>query len=112
GDAAFEPRSRKPKTSPAALVSDVVELIVALRLALEDEGLDAGPKTIAWHLETHHGLKVSLSTIRRRLIDAGLIEPQPRKRPKSSYIRFEAELPNQCWQTDFTHWRLADGTDV
>ena len=46
---------------------------------------------------------MSISTIRRRLIDAGLITPEPKKRPKSSYIRFEADLPNECWQSDFTH---------
>lgn len=112
GDAAFEPRSRRPSTSPMALGHDVVELIVRLRVELEDQGLDAGSQTIAWHLEQRHGIKVSVSTIRRRLIDAGLIEPQPRKRPRSSYVRFEAKLPNECWQTDFTHWRLADGTDT
>ena len=38
--------------------------------------------------------------------------PQPHKRPKSSWIRFEADLPNECWQSDVTHWRLADGTEV
>jgi integrase-like protein len=42
----------------------------------------------------------------------GLVNPQPDKRPKASYIRFAAELPNECWQADFTHWRLADGTDT
>ena len=42
----------------------------------------------------------------------GLITPQPRKRPKSSYIRFAAAQPNQCWQSDFTHWTLANGSDV
>jgi transposase InsO family protein len=54
----------------------------------------------------------STSTIRRILHHHGLITPQPRKRPKSSYRRFEAAQPNQCWQSDFTHWPLADGTDV
>ena len=38
--------------------------------------------------------------------------PQPHKRPRSSWIRFEAQLPNECWQSDVTHWRLADGTEV
>ena len=38
--------------------------------------------------------------------------PQPHKRPRSSFIRFEAALPNELWQADTTHWRLADGTDV
>ena len=112
GDAAFEPRSRRPKTSPTALGDDVVNLILELRDELLVLGLDAGPDTIAWHLERHHGIKVSVSTIRRRLVAAGRITPQPRKRPKSSYIRFEAALPNETWQTDFTHWRLADGTDT
>lgn len=37
--------------------------------------------------------------------------PDPAKRPKSSYLRFAAELPNECWQADFTHYPLANGTD-
>ena len=112
GDAAFEPRSRRPHHSPTATPHETVELIVNLRVGLTDQGLDAGPETIVWHLEHHHGITVSISTVRRRLIDAGLVEPEPRKRPRSSYIRFEADLPNECWQSDFTHWRLADGTDT
>ncbi|MGH3957932.1 DDE-type integrase/transposase/recombinase, partial [Mycobacterium sp.] len=59
------------------------------------------------------GLPVpSTSTIRRILHHHGLITPQPRKRPKSSYHRFQADQPNECWQSDFTHWQLSDGTDV
>ncbi|PEG32992.1 IS481 family transposase, partial [Mycolicibacterium agri] len=76
------------------------------------KGLDAGPHTIAWHLQHHHQLRVSTASISRHLHAAGLIEPTPQKRPKSSYIRFAAELPNQCWQADFTHWRLASGADT
>src|SRR5690606_809621 len=75
-------------------------------------GLDAGPATIAWHLEQEGHRPPSTSTIRRILHTAGLITPEPRKRPKSSYSRFEADFPNECWQSDFTHWRLRDGTDV
>jgi hypothetical protein len=41
-----------------------------------------------------------------------MIKPEPRKRPKSSYIRFEAEQPNETWQSDFTHWSLANGADI
>ena len=54
----------------------------------------------------------STSTIRRILLTAGLVTPEPKKRPKSSYRRFEADQPNECWQSDFTHWQLADGTGV
>lgn len=112
GEAAFEPRSRRPKTSPTATPTATIELIVELRRTLSADGLDAGPETIAWHLQHHHGEAVSSSTIRRYLIAAGLIVAQPRKRPKSSYIRFEADLPNETWQTDMTHIALADGTDT
>ena len=112
GDDALQPRSRRPKTSPTALDDQTVGLIVQLRHTLGAQGLDAGPETIAWHLEHHHNTRVSRSTIRRHLIAAGLINPQPRKRPRSSYIRFQATVPNELWQTDFTHWRLADRTDT
>ena len=106
GEAAFEPRPRRPRTSPAALSGEAVELIVWLRKDLAGQGLDAGPHTIAWHLRHHHHLTVSPATISRYLSRHGLVTPEPKKRPKSSYIRFAAELPNECWQSDFTHYRL------
>ncbi|MGQ0631852.1 MAG: IS481 family transposase [Sporichthyaceae bacterium] len=112
GEAAFEPRSRRPHTTPTAITDEVVAAIVALRKELTGQGVDAGPDTIAWHLTHHHQLTVSVSTIARTLTRQNLAGPQPNKRPKSSYIRFAAELPNQCWQSDFTHYRLADGTDT
>jgi transposase InsO family protein len=112
GDAAFEPRSRRPKTSPNATPADVVDLVRRLRKELSDQGLDAGPHTICWHLEHHHKKKLSPATVHRILARHDHLTPEPKKRPKSSYLRFEAELPNETWQTDFTHVRLADGKDV
>ena len=112
GEAAFEPRSRRPKTSPGAVSDDTVALIIALRKELAGQGLDAGPHTIAWHLEHHHQVRVSAATVSRYLTRAGLVIPEPRKRPKSSYIRFAAELPNERWQSDFIHWHLAGGREV
>ncbi|KUH71525.1 transposase, partial [Mycolicibacterium novocastrense] len=112
GEAAFQPRSKRPKTSPTRLPQATIDLIIELRKQLAGKGLDAGPHTIAWHLHHHHQLRVSTASISRHLHAAGLIDPAPAKRPKSSYIRFAAELPNQCWQADFTHWRLANGTDT
>ena len=112
GDAAFEPRSRRPKRSPTATRPEVVEHVLRLRKQLTEHGLDAGAQTISWHLLEHHQLRVSASTVWRILTRYGHITPEPTKRPRSSYTRFEAELPNQMWQTDFTHYRLADGRDV
>jgi transposase InsO family protein len=112
GEAASEPRSRRPRTSPSAVSTDTAELIVRLRKDLAGQGLDAGPHTIAWHLREHHQVTVSPATISRRLARAGLVIPAPAKRPKSSYVRFAAEQPNECWQSDFTHYPLADGTDA
>jgi transposase InsO family protein len=112
GEAAFEPRSRRPKTSPTAISGDAADLIVRLRKDLAGQGLDAGPRTIAWHLEHRHQVKVSPATVSRYLARAGLVTPDPAKRPKSSYIRFEADMPNECWQSDFTRYPLADGTDT
>ncbi len=112
GDAALEPRSRRPKTSPTALAPELVDLITRLRNELAEVGLDAGPETIGWHLRHHHGHEVSRATISRTLTRRGLVTPDPRKRPRSSYIRFQAAMPNQTWQSDFTHCRLSTGTDV
>jgi len=109
GEAAFEPRSRRPKTSPNAISDHAADLIVELRKDLAGQGLDAGPETICWHLRHHHQLAVSPATVSRYLTRAGLVVPEPRKRPRSSYIRFAAELPNQCWQSDFTRYPLAGG---
>ena len=112
GDAAFEARSRRPRTRPDATPAAVVDLVVELRQQLTKEGLDAGADTIGWHLEHHHQLTVSRATIYRILRRHDLVVAEPAKKPKSSYIRFEAEQPNETWQADVTHHRLADGTDA
>jgi transposase InsO family protein len=112
GEAAFEPRSRRPKASPSAIPGAAVELVARLRKELAGQGLDAGPHTIAWHLREHHGLTVSPATVSRYLARLGLVTPDPAKRPRSSYIRFEAEMPNECWQSDFTHYPLPGGRDA
>jgi transposase InsO family protein len=112
GEAAFEPRSRRPASSPSAIGPDAAELIARLRKELDGAGLDAGPHTIAWHLEARHQLRVSPATVHRYLARAGLVTPQPRKRPRSSWTRFAAEQPNELWQSDFTHWPLAGGRDA
>ena len=87
--------------------AEMADEIVALRTRLLTEGLDAGALTIQWHLERRRGRAPSASSIVRVLRRRGLVVPQPHKRPRSSLIRFAAELPNQLWQIDATHWTLA-----
>jgi transposase InsO family protein len=112
GREALEPRSRRPRSCPHKTSLEVDERIVGLRRELIRQGHDAGPHTIARHLEREFAEVPSVATIWRVLRRHGLVTDQPQKRPKSSLIRFCAELPNEMWQADTTHWRLADGSDV
>jgi transposase InsO family protein len=113
GESAFEPRSRRPKTNPRRVVTDELEnAIVELRKELSDQGLDAGAETIRWHLLDRGLSAPSVATIWRTLSRRGFVVAQPHKRPRSSWRRFEADSPNECWQADVTHWPLADGIDV
>jgi len=99
-------------SSPQRIGDSLEDEIVELRKHLDERGLDAGAHTIAFHLERRHGHVPAVSTIWRVLSRRGFVTPQPQKRPKSSFVRFAAEMPNERWQADITHWALADGTDV
>jgi transposase InsO family protein len=112
GEAAFEPRTRRPHTSPQRTSQATEDAIVALRKDLAQAGLDAGAETIAWHLRQRAGAAPSVATIWRILARRGFVTPQPHKRPRSSWHRFAADLPNELWQADITHWPLADGSDA
>jgi transposase InsO family protein len=50
-----------------------------------------------------------VSSVWRVLRRRGLVTPQPQKRPRSALVRFQAALPNECWQSDMTHWTLSGG---
>ena len=112
GDAGLEARSRRPRRSPTRTPPEIEDEIVQIRKELAKAGYEAGAATIAFHLERRHGHTPAVSTIWRVLTARGFVTPQPHKRPKSSYVRFAAEQPNERWQADLTHWALADGTDV
>ncbi|WP_062313254.1 IS481 family transposase [Demequina rhizosphaerae] len=112
GVAGLEPRSRAPRTSPQATPAPVRARIVELRDALTGEGLDAGAESIADRLAREDLTVPATSTIWRILREGERVTAQPRKRPRSSWTRFEAATPNGCWQSDMTHWHLADATEV
>jgi transposase InsO family protein len=112
GYAAIAPGSRRPHSCPHQTPSDVQAKVLQLRQELISAGHDAGPDTIAHHLIGQVELVPSVATVWRILKRSGLITPQPHKRPRSSFIRFQASLPNETWQVDATPWQLADGTPV
>lgn len=121
GEAAYEPRSRRPHTSPHAVSAAMEDRILRLRKELTKQGLDAGADTIRTHLarrtprsttSTSPSRVPAVSTIWRVLTRRGFVTPQPQKRPRSSWRRYTAEQPNERWQADTTHWQLADGTGV
>lgn len=114
GAAAFEPHSRRPHHNPQAIDPALEERIVRLRKSLDKQGYDAGAATIAAHLDRdpHVTKTPAVSTIWRILSRRGFVAPQPHKRPRSSWKRFCAQQPNELWQADVTHWRLADHSEV
>jgi len=112
GEAGLEPRSRRPVRSPQRTADGVEDAIVELRKALSDQGLDAGAHTIVYHLAERGGPVPSVATVWRILSRRGFVTPQPHKRPRCSFVRFQADLPNERWQADITHWRLRSGTSV
>jgi len=103
------PRSRRPHRSPTATPADVVALVIERRRQLVSEGLDEGARSVRWSLEQDGWECPSERTIHRILVAHGLVEPQPRKRPRSSYKRFASPWANGCWQMDGHDRRLADG---
>jgi len=112
GYPAVEPRSRAAKHIPHRTPDALEDEIALLRKELAELGMDAGAATIHYHLSTRHEAVPSVSTIWRVLRRRGFVTPQPHKRPRSSWIRFEARLPNECWQSDVTHWHLSDGSET
>jgi transposase InsO family protein len=90
-----------------------VAAVIDCRVELAGAGLDHGPQSIVWTLQRRQMVVVpSRATVARILSRFGLVEPQPHKRPKSATKRFTFSRPNECWQSDWTQWVLADGTPV
>ena len=118
----LQERSRRPHRSPQALSPAMQQLLVLKRKELLRDGCDAGAAAIldvltAHRPEEHWGLAPgerwpAPATVHRLLVAQGLVEPAPAKKPRSSLCRFTYPRPNDCWQSDWTHWQLADGTSV
>jgi transposase InsO family protein len=112
GDEALTPAKRGPKVPPNLTPAALEDEIVRWRKRLDDDGLDAGARTILWHMQKAGGVVPSLSTIHRVLVRRGLVTAQPQKRPRSSWMRFESDLSNETRQSDMTHWHLENDEKV
>lgn len=114
----WRPRSRRPKATPGATPAAVAAQIVRLRKELApDNGADAIIAALGPVAERDdwagQGWRVPhRSTVNKILKRAGLVRPEPRKRPRSSYRRFACARPRDCYQIDATEVKLADGTPV
>ena len=107
---AMSPRSRAPKRPASRFGTLAEEAIRVTREALIDEGVEAGPWSIWWRLKQQQLEPLpSRSTIARKLLALGLVEPNPRKRPRASWRRFARARPNELWQLDGIEWRLGEG---
>jgi transposase InsO family protein len=112
GLAGLQEQSRRPNSSPGQTAAAVEEAVLRARKQLLEQGRDHGPQSIVWALERDGLTTPSRSTVWRILTRHGVIVAQPQKRPKSATKRFCFCRPNDCWQSDWTGWSLADGTDV
>lgn len=104
---AMSPRARRyrdphPQATPLA----IEELAVAVRKDLDGQGLDYGPVTVRWHLQQLGVTAPAASTLARIFTRRGMVTPQPQKRPRSSYRRFEFAMVHECWQIDAFEWPL------
>jgi putative transposase len=109
----WQPRSRRPTSSPRQTPAQLERWICKLRAELgPDNGADFIRDALndlhartspAWHVP-------SRSTINRVLARHDLLDRNPAKRPHSSLRRFAYARPRDCYQIDATNIRLADGT--
>ncbi|MDQ4503367.1 IS481 family transposase [Sinomonas sp. ASV322] len=108
--AALEPRSRRPKNSPARLSDDVRQQAIGVRAALERSGLDHGPISVHEKMRSMGLASVpSPASLARMFRQAGVARAEPRKKPRAAFRRFVYPAPNACWQLDATEYVLAGG---
>ena len=115
GEAGLEPRSRRPRSSPHRTSEELEDEIVELRKELDRPRRgcrsphDRGPPASA---ATGRAAPVG----RHDLADPvppGLRHPAaPEATAELLGSGSRPSMPNERWQADITHWRLADGTEV
>lgn len=107
--AVLEPGSRRPRTSPTRIASEVKHQAVQVRAALESSGLDHGPISVFEKMKTMGLAPPSEASLARIFREAGVARLEPRKKPRAAYRRFVYPAPNACWQLDATEYVLTGG---
>jgi putative transposase len=106
---ALELRSTRPESHPARTPEALAELALAIRADLKKGGLDFGPLSVSAKLRRQGLRPPSRATLARIFMRAGVVTPEPRKKPRTAFRRFVYPAPNCCWQIDATNWTLASG---
>ena len=111
-DAALEPLSRRPKTSPNTTSETVKDQAVAVRKSLEAAGWDHGPISVHDRMIRLGMTPPSIATLAKIFQERALVVPAPQKRPRSAFKRFRYPMPNACWQLDATEYTLEYGAKI
>lgn len=104
------PDSTAPKNPARKFTTDLHHIVLDARNTLKTQGKDHGPWSIYYYLVDELGLEQppQRSTIAKWLHDAGVVDTNARKRPRSSYRRFARDLVGELWQIDAFVYRLFD----
>ena len=107
----LEPRPRRPHSHPRRTAWEVAERIVAtLRARRSRPRSRAADDRLAPRTGASPGAVYLNDPSDPGGSWAGY--SRTKEAAQSSYRWFEADQPTECWQSDFTHWQLADGTGV
>jgi transposase InsO family protein len=110
GLAALADKSHRPQSCPHQISSEIEAAVCELRRSHPRWG----PARLAFELGKRDIAPVpSEATLYRVLVRNGLIAPGQRRRPASSYIRWERGEPMELWQLDIMGGVfLSDGTEL
>lgn len=107
GVAGLEPRSTRPRFSPAQMEPALEVEICTLRR----KHPRWGARRIRAELLRAGVDPPAISTVHQALRRNNLVAPQSPRRPKADK-RFEREVPNDLWQIDATQVSLASGIEA
>ncbi|MDQ0093778.1 IS481 family transposase [Paeniglutamicibacter psychrophenolicus] len=111
GNKALNPHSRAPKSPARTYGEPTKELVLRIRQRMAKAGWDHGPQSI-WFEGVDSGefgdQVPSVATIGRILAESGVTKTNPRKRPRSAWMRFSRSYPMEMWQLDGLEYRLFD----